>query len=84
MGTRPSRGGSAAIALGALLAVVSHPLSACADGKTAQETLTLETLIALPEDDLAQVDIATMNLACAQGLPGSEQIDNRTISCQAR
>ena len=44
-----------------------------------EESLTLEELINLPEDDLAMVDIATMNLAAAEGLPGSEEIDRDAV-----
>lgn len=32
-------------------------------------------LIALPEEELAKVDIAVVNLLCAEGLPGAENID---------
>ena len=32
-------------------------------------------LIALPEAELAKVDIALMNLLCAEGLPGAENLD---------
>jgi tetratricopeptide (TPR) repeat protein len=32
-------------------------------------------LLSLPPDDLARVDIALMNLLCAEGLPGSEDLD---------
>ena len=31
--------------------------------------------LAMPEEQLADVDIAAVNLACAAGLPGSERID---------
>ena len=36
---------------------------------------TLEELLAIPDEDLGRVDIARMNLLCAQGLPGAENID---------
>lgn len=36
---------------------------------------SIEQLLALPEDELSQVDIALMNLICAQGLNGSEALD---------
>ena len=32
-------------------------------------------LVALPETDLAAVDVAVMNLLCAEGLPGAEGLD---------
>jgi hypothetical protein len=33
-----------------------------------------------PERQLATVDVADVNLACADGLPGSEKIDRVTFS----
>ncbi len=45
-----------------------------------EETLSLKELINLPEKDLAHVDIATMNLAAAEGLPGSRKIDRVAVS----
>lgn len=44
-----------------------------------EESLTLEDLIRLPEKDLAKVDVVTLNLAAAEGLPGSERIDRKAI-----
>ncbi|MCO6439448.1 MAG: tetratricopeptide repeat protein, partial [Phycisphaerae bacterium] len=44
-----------------------------------QKTVSLEELIALPDATLAQVDIATMNLAAAEGLPGSEDLDRAAV-----
>ncbi len=43
------------------------------------ESLSLQELIDLPESDLAMIDIATMNLAAAEGLPGSEHLDRKAI-----
>ncbi|WP_088254005.1 hypothetical protein [Fimbriiglobus ruber] len=37
--------------------------------------LDWQTLVRLPDKALARLDIAAMNLACAQGLPGSDRID---------
>lgn len=37
--------------------------------------LDWRNLVRLPDWDLAKVDIASVNLACAVGLPGSDQID---------
>jgi hypothetical protein len=39
-------------------------------------------LVRLPEGELARQDIAAVNLACAAGLPGSEQID--VLACLNR
>jgi hypothetical protein len=39
--------------------------------------LSLEQLVALSDADLARHDIAAVNLACAQGLPGAERIEVR-------
>jgi hypothetical protein len=36
---------------------------------------SLATLLALPVEDLARMDIARMNLLCAQGLPGANDLD---------
>lgn len=35
---------------------------------------SLESLMSLPEEQLAAVDIARMNLLCAEGLPGAEEM----------
>lgn len=37
--------------------------------------LSWQTLVPLPPPELAQIDIAAKNLACAEGLPGANQID---------
>jgi hypothetical protein len=37
--------------------------------------LTLERLLEIPMEEMGRVDIAKMNLLCAQGLPGAENID---------
>lgn len=39
------------------------------------EPKTLDELLALPVDQLGQVDIARINLLCAVGLPGAEPVD---------
>ena len=36
---------------------------------------TLDDLLKMPAEELGDVDIATMNLLCATGLPGSENLD---------
>ncbi len=36
---------------------------------------TLNELLALPDDELEQLDLAVMNLVCAEGLPGAEGLD---------
>ena len=42
----------------------------------AQQNLrSMEQLLAMPAEQLAQVDIARMNLLCATGLPGAEDLD---------
>ena len=41
----------------------------------ARKAETLERLLSLPPEQLAQVDIAEMNLLCATGLPGAEDMD---------
>ena len=42
---------------------------------TAQKAFTLDKLLTMPAEQLAEVDIAEMNLLCAAGLPGSESLD---------
>jgi|GEM_PF-1159977 len=44
-----------------------------------EETLTLDELINLSDEDLAKVDIATMNLVCTEGLPGSQRVDRKAL-----
>ena len=34
-----------------------------------------QDLVRLPDDDLARLDVAAVNLACADGLPGADRID---------
>lgn len=42
--------------------------------------LNWQSLIAVPERDLARIDIAELNLACAESLPHPEPIDrNRCL-----
>jgi len=36
---------------------------------------SLNTLLAMPADQLADMDIAEMNLLCATGMPGAEELD---------
>jgi hypothetical protein len=43
--------------------------------QTAASVSSLSDLLALPVGKLSQVDIARMNLLCAQGLPGAEDLD---------
>lgn len=62
------------IAHAALPSAVVHP-----ESEIPEESLALEALVNLPEEDLAKVDIATMNLAAAEGLPGSENIDRKAL-----
>jgi len=40
-----------------------------------REPQTLDDLLALEADELEQVDIARMNLLCATGMPGAENLD---------
>ncbi len=61
------------------LAAAIQPGTTRADAEIPEESLTLEELINLPERDLAKVDIATMNLICTEGLPGSERIDRKAL-----
>ncbi len=49
---------------------------------TVQKAFTLEKLLAMTSEQLAEVDIAEMNLLCATGLPGAETLD--IAKCMAR
>ncbi len=49
---------------------------------TVQKTFTLDHLLTMVPDQLAEVDIAEMNLLCATGLPGAENLD--IAECMAR
>lgn len=42
---------------------------------TAKNLLDWRRLVRLPEEELGRYDIAAVNLACAAGLPGADQID---------
>ncbi len=46
---------------------------------TAENALTRFDLLAMTAEELANVDIAAMNLACAEGLPGFEGIDPTAV-----
>lgn len=48
-------------------------------GDPPEQRLTLGELIALPEEELAKVDIAETNLICAEGLRGSEDFDRQAL-----
>jgi hypothetical protein len=46
-----------------------------------REVFDLPSLLALPMEALRKMDIARMNLICAQGLPGAEDLDvNRSLT----
>jgi hypothetical protein len=47
-----------------------------------QRVKSLDELLRMPPEQLAQIDIAEMNLLCATGLPGAESID--IAKCLAR
>lgn len=46
---------------------------------TAERRLTRFDLLAMTPDELAKVDVAEMNLACAEGLPGFEGVDPKAM-----
>ena len=55
------------------------------EGEATEETseqtkLAPEALAELSEEELAELDIATVNLACAEGLPGAAVIDEETLT----
>jgi hypothetical protein len=49
---------------------------------TVQKAFTIDKLLAMTPDELKDVDIAEMNLLCATGLPGAENLD--VPKCMAR
>lgn len=64
--------------VGVLLLFLAATRSPALDG-VPEETLRLEELVRLPEKDLARVDIAAVNLAAAEGLPGSQSINRAVV-----
>ena len=57
---------------------LSMAFLAAASNAVPGASLTLDRFASLPKDDLAAIAIATLNVAAADGLPGSEQVD-RTV-----
>ena len=53
-------------------------VTSCAPQPPALIDYSLDELAALPEDELAQVDIALLNLKCAENLPGSGDVNLTT------
>ncbi len=47
---------------------------ASSQSKTAQQVLTFDALLKLPSEGLAKYEIAALNLACAENLPGAEHL----------
>ena len=45
------------------------------NNKAKPAPLTIERLLSMPEEELSTVDIALVNLLCAEGLDGSEDLD---------
>jgi hypothetical protein len=62
-------------ALAAYLAFFSNARPAASLPPVMRKAQSLEQLLAMTPDQLAQVDIAEMNLHCAEGLPGAKGID---------
>lgn len=50
--------------------------------RLARYPVSLNALLALPETDLAQCDIAVMNLLCTEGLPGTDNLNRETLLAQ--
>ena len=55
--------------------VKGRTLAAVPLPKTARKAKTLDELLKTPPEQLADVDIAEVNLLCAMGLPGAEKLD---------
>ncbi|MCH8149303.1 MAG: hypothetical protein IH987_15185 [Planctomycetes bacterium] len=62
-----------------IVAVMATATHTAAEPIALSATLTLDELIGLSDDELAKVDIAALNLACADGLPGSQHIDRKAL-----
>ena len=74
----------ALVGMGVLVTVIwnkSHPTTLTfgggerAQGYTTKSPQTLSELLGLPTSELGRCDTAMLNLLCAQGLPGAEQIN---------
>lgn len=60
-----------------LVLLLFSPVHAQSSGP--HESLTLGQIVNLSESELRKIDIATMNLAAAQGLPGTHGVDSEVI-----
>lgn len=67
--------GVAAVIAAATFGVIVLSKSPPATSPPKNSPSTFAELVALPEQELAKVDIALVNLLCAQGLPGAENLD---------
>ena len=65
----------AGVALVAYLAFFSNAAPVASTPTATRKARSLDALLAMAPDQLAQVDIAEMNLLCATGLPGAENLD---------
>jgi Transglutaminase-like superfamily len=63
------------IALGCVLMCIFQGCSPSASQNVGRIPVTLASLLAMPTNELAPVEIARVNLLCAQGLPGCETVD---------
>lgn len=53
----------------------AHGNSQVSEALSLSKSFTLGAVLTMPKDELANADIATMNLLCAQGLPGAQDLD---------
>ena len=65
----------AALACGVSLLALSKSTSTMPSASAVLQAHSLELLLAMTPEELARVDIAEMNLLCATGLPGSEDLN---------
>jgi hypothetical protein len=63
------------LAVATLHADTSSTNSLPAQADNSKQPKTLAELLALPPDQLENVDIARIDLLCAEGLPGAESLD---------
>lgn len=52
------------------------------DGGMKQDVASLPELLALPESKLTTIDIALMNLLCTEGLPGADNLNQKSLLAQ--
>ena len=55
--------------------LAAAPVQDVVKHNTKDKTLSLDSLLRMSVDELARLDLARLNLLCAEGLPGAEKLD---------